>query len=162
MKRPRARSFAPMQALPAWLRALAVALRALVARPSPSPFVEALRRVPASGRPKLRSDGAGDPGEGRGALARPVHRCTGCGLCAELCPTRSLSLASPHGSEATSRHGLRLELVRDRCTGCGLCVERCPEDALIAVRVGEARVARAVGGARVIDLMDERAGGGRR
>ena len=57
-------------------------------------------------------------GEAAPILVDPA-RCTGCGTCAEVCPTRSMALRgtfAPGGVE--------------RCLGCFDCVEACPQDAL--------------------------------
>jgi formate hydrogenlyase subunit 6/NADH:ubiquinone oxidoreductase subunit I len=46
------------------------------------------------------------------------ERCTGCGLCGELCPTGAIRVT------------YRATIVVDRCTGCGICVEVCPLGAI--------------------------------
>jgi ferredoxin len=55
-----------------------------------------------------------------GAVHVEAPICTGCGTCAQTCPTEALTLEEAHGS---------VSLVFDPvlCTGCGQCVARCPE-----------------------------------
>lgn len=58
------------------------------------------------------------PGESAPILV-DAARCTGCGTCAEVCPTRSLTgkgIFAPGGMES--------------CLSCFDCVEACPQDAL--------------------------------
>jgi pyruvate formate lyase activating enzyme len=46
-------------------------------------------------------------------------RCSGCGVCAGICPNGAVSLL-PSGAAVTDRK---------MCRGCGLCVEKCPGEA---------------------------------
>ena len=58
--------------------------------------------------------------ERRGTRHAVVNRlkCTGCGLCEEICPAEALRVTY-------------IAIVdRQRCTGCGKCVETCPNGAL--------------------------------
>jgi NAD-dependent dihydropyrimidine dehydrogenase PreA subunit len=49
-----------------------------------------------------------------------LHRCTGCGLCAELCPTHAVEV-----------QGGKASIVRpDDCTYCEICESYCPEEAI--------------------------------
>jgi len=47
-----------------------------------------------------------------------ADRCTGCGLCQEVCPTGAVSVDKVARIDGS------------KCTGCGQCVAECPEDAL--------------------------------
>ncbi len=58
--------------------------------------------------------------------------CTGCGMCAGVCPTGALAFES-------SEHGVSLSFEPARCAGCGLCLRVCPE-----LRNGAIAVERAV------------------
>lgn len=75
------------------------------------------------------------PGEASPILVEPA-RCDGCGACAEICPTRSLT------ARGTFTPG-----AEERCLSCFDCVEACPTDAL-RPRYGpsSATAARALGG----------------
>jgi len=48
-----------------------------------------------------------------------LHRCTGCGLCADSCRFDAIR---------TLAHGFAVDSIR--CEGCGLCVRICPEQAI--------------------------------
>ncbi len=45
-------------------------------------------------------------------------RCTGCGICQELCPEGAIRLTYVASVDA------------ERCTGCGVCVQSCPQGAV--------------------------------
>ena len=47
------------------------------------------------------------------------EKCTGCGICANVCPVEAVSL----------ENGLA-KVDEQRCTGCGICVPNCPQGAL--------------------------------
>ena len=47
------------------------------------------------------------------------RKCTGCGVCVEVCPL-----------EATSLNDDKAIIDEDTCTECGLCVDECPNDAI--------------------------------
>ena len=51
-------------------------------------------------------------------------RCTGCGLCEQLCPVRAIRVTYVAHVDA------------QRCTGCGVCVQDCPQG---AIRLATAR-----------------------
>lgn len=77
-----------------------------------------------------------------------VDRCASCGVCAKICPTRSIQLAPvPVGEVRSSRHlvveddarleekigeggVLNLPRFADTCMACYGCVNLCPEDAI--------------------------------
>ena len=72
------------------------------------------------------------------ALIDP-QRCTGCGWCVAVCPTRVLSLQVP-GSQ---RYGRKNAVLHDApgCTGCALCAVRCPFEAIRMERLATIAVA---------------------
>ena len=57
-----------------------------------------------------------------GMMTVKNESCTGCGLCAENCPTGSVSIKS---LEDNSK--LELSFRHDKCVACGICVNICPE-----------------------------------
>ncbi len=62
---------------------------------------------------------------GSGLLASvDAERCTGCGLCREVCPQGAVSV------DETAR------VDAGKCTGCGQCVTECPQDALSLRKAG--------------------------
>jgi len=46
-------------------------------------------------------------------------RCTGCGVCLDLCPQEAIVLEAG-----------RAEIRQDLCSGCGICVSACPQGAI--------------------------------
>jgi NADH-quinone oxidoreductase subunit F len=54
---------------------------------------------------------------------RVIESCTGCTLCAQVCPVQAI----------TSRPYERHEVIDERCTRCGMCVTACPENAIVVV-----------------------------
>ena len=47
------------------------------------------------------------------------EKCTGCGVCIDVCPLEAISL----------NDGIAV-IDEDTCTECGLCVNVCPNDAI--------------------------------
>ncbi len=57
-------------------------------------------------------------------------KCTGCGICVQVCPKESLSLNPTGASIKGYIKEDPIELDADKCVLCGVCVALCPEDAL--------------------------------
>ena len=55
--------------------------------------------------------------------------CTGCKMCAEICPNGSISIATEENDGFVEI--IRFEVRHDTCVQCGLCVEICPTHALV-------------------------------
>lgn len=64
-----------------------------------------------------------------------VARCTGCGVCVEVCPVEAITLVDS-----------KARVDQEACTGCGICVNECAVDAIQPVLQGE--LVPAVVGAR--------------
>jgi len=67
-------------------------------------------------RKRIQGLTAVKPGGGHAVVDRT--RCTGCGLCEQLCPVRAIKVTYVANIDA------------QRCTGCGICVQNCPHGAL--------------------------------
>ncbi len=55
-------------------------------------------------------------------------RCTGCGLCVEVCPVEALGLIDANDAHQPKKKKARL--VESACLGCGVCVRNCPRNCL--------------------------------
>ena len=55
-------------------------------------------------------------------------RCTGCGLCIDICPTRALELGPMH-EIATGMDAPPIMMDLDKCTFCSMCANFCPVNA---------------------------------
>jgi len=60
------------------------------------------------------------PSRGRVVLRAKVNeeRCTGCGLCAQVCPQGAIQIGETARVDGA------------RCAGCGLCLDACPQGAI--------------------------------
>lgn len=47
-------------------------------------------------------------------------KCTGCGLCVEVCPVEAIKVADDDVAVVDA----------DECTDCGACVDECPNEAI--------------------------------
>jgi 2-oxoglutarate ferredoxin oxidoreductase subunit delta len=142
VKRARRRSFALLWAVPAWVGSVWAALRRI---PPPATQFEVPDLANAGRIPTLRFSDAGN------------HRCTGCDLCVEICPTRVLRVESV----APSVNGAPVDLTRftldlGGCIGCGRCVEDCPEDALAMARAPAVAIANHMGRPDPLYLFERR------
>ncbi len=57
-----------------------------------------------------------------GMVAIKTESCTGCGICAENCPTGSISKKIAGGNS-----NLEISFCHDKCLACGICANTCPE-----------------------------------
>lgn len=124
VKRSRRRLFSIPRAVPGLIRAL------WAARPGGA------REVPGDvGHLELSGGepvGSGSRFPRLGFDSSGQHRCVGCDLCVQICPSRCLLMESEELAEsgAGSSRVTRFELTRASCIGCGACRVECPENAI--------------------------------
>ncbi|MDD5686522.1 MAG: NADH-quinone oxidoreductase subunit I [Elusimicrobia bacterium] len=66
------------------------------------------------------------PDRFRGVLSYDKSICTGCGLCARICPSQCITLQTRKDEITGKRFVESYEVFNGRCNFCGLCVEICP------------------------------------
>jgi formate hydrogenlyase subunit 6/NADH:ubiquinone oxidoreductase subunit I/bacterioferritin-associated ferredoxin len=63
-------------------------------------------------------------------------KCTGCKICAQVCPTLAITMEPVPGTKAK-----KLAVVHEEsCTGCTACEQRCPFDAIQMTKLEEPRL----------------------
>lgn len=67
-----------------------------------------------------------------GKVTLDGSRCTGCGLCADDCPTRGLTVSANGENDV-----YQLLFKHSLCIACGQCIELCPEQCLCLERTLE-------------------------
>ena len=72
----------------------------------------------------------------RKLLGYDYKRCTGCGLCVSLCPSRALELGPMH-EIATGLDAPPVMMDIDKCSFCGMCANFCPVHAITMGYEGE-------------------------
>jgi formate hydrogenlyase subunit 6/NADH:ubiquinone oxidoreductase subunit I len=65
------------------------------------------------------------PSRSRGLLFNDIAKCTGCGECVKICPTRCIKLETEPGSNATKKWVSVFDLDHGDCIFCGFCVDVC-------------------------------------
>lgn len=70
------------------------------------------------------------PPRTRGLLKNDIDRCTGCRDCAEVCPTRCITVETETGYSANKVWVSIFDIDFSRCIFCGLCVEACQPSSL--------------------------------
>ncbi|NDD92488.1 4Fe-4S dicluster domain-containing protein [bacterium] len=74
------------------------------------------------------------PPRTRGRLVNDVLKCTGCGDCVAVCPTRCIRLATEDGPKIGKKWISTFEIDHSKCIFCGHCVEACQPQSLVHVK----------------------------
>jgi formate hydrogenlyase subunit 6/NADH:ubiquinone oxidoreductase subunit I len=74
------------------------------------------------------------PTRSRGLLFNDIDRCTGCGDCEAVCPSRCIKVEHEPAADVTKAWVSVFDIDFSRCIFCGLCVEVCQPGSLIHTR----------------------------
>lgn len=80
------------------------------------------------------------PPKSRGLLFNQIDICTGCGDCAQECPTQCIRIESEPGQNENKTWVSVFDLDLSRCIFCGMCVRVCEPNSLTHKRDFEASV----------------------
>jgi formate hydrogenlyase subunit 6/NADH:ubiquinone oxidoreductase subunit I len=80
------------------------------------------------------------PSRSRGLLHNTIEKCTGCGDCERICPSRCIQIETEPGPDSSQNWVSRFDIDISRCVFCGLCVEVCPPASLVHTRHYEGAV----------------------
>jgi len=64
------------------------------------------------------------------SLTLDKNRCTGCGICAEICPREAIDIRPPITTEVERINSPTIDIREERCHYCGMCDSICPFGAL--------------------------------
>jgi ferredoxin len=144
VQRPRRSLFAVPRALPDWLRLVWATFFRTSTGDTDRSRMDSTRAgsLDTPLFPRLTLDGSGS------------HRCVGCGLCIQVCPSRCLAIGTEGQGEELEV--TRFDLVRGACIGCGLCDEACPENAIELVAGCRVELAPFSGRLGIADLLLDR------
>jgi 4Fe-4S ferredoxin len=64
------------------------------------------------------------------SLILDKNKCTGCGICGEICPKEAIELQKPLNNEKKNASAPTLKIIKEKCQYCGMCEAICPFGAL--------------------------------
>lgn len=73
----------------------------------------------------------------RYSLTLDKKKCTGCGICMEICPREAIEVTTTPKIEDEKAKPPTVKLNKEKCTYCGICEALCPFGALIVKINGE-------------------------
>lgn len=80
------------------------------------------------------------PARSRGLLWNDIDKCTGCGECQLVCPTRCISVETEISPNPTKTWVSVFDIDHSQCVFCGLCVEVCMPGSLVHTKEYELSV----------------------
>lgn len=80
------------------------------------------------------------PARARGLVFNEIEKCTGCGDCANICPTQCIAIESQKSARNNRAWVSKFDIDFSNCVFCGLCVEVCEPESLIQTKEVQAAV----------------------
>ncbi|NDF14144.1 4Fe-4S dicluster domain-containing protein [bacterium] len=80
------------------------------------------------------------PARARGLVFNEIEKCTACGECVKVCPTRCIRVEARINERNNRAWVSRFEVDFSNCVFCGLCVDVCEPNSLVQTKEVQAAV----------------------
>jgi formate hydrogenlyase subunit 6/NADH:ubiquinone oxidoreductase subunit I len=74
------------------------------------------------------------PARSRGLLFNEIEKCTGCGNCNAVCPTKCITIDAQVNERNNKTWVTQFDIDFSNCIFCGLCVEVCDPNSLVQTK----------------------------
>jgi NADH-quinone oxidoreductase subunit I len=74
------------------------------------------------------------PARARGLVFNEIEKCTGCGICADVCPTQCIEVAVETNSRNNRPWVSKFDIDFSKCIFCGICVDVCEPNSLVQTK----------------------------
>jgi NADH-quinone oxidoreductase subunit I len=74
------------------------------------------------------------PARSRGLLFNEIEKCTGCGDCNAVCPTKCITIDAQLNERNNKQWVTQFDIDFANCIFCGLCVEVCEPNSLVQTK----------------------------
>ena len=80
------------------------------------------------------------PARSRGLVFNEIDKCTGCGDCAKICPTKCIEVEAQIKERNNRAWVSKFDIDFSNCVFCGLCVDICEPNSLVQTKEVQAAV----------------------
>ncbi len=80
------------------------------------------------------------PARARGLVFNEIEKCTGCGDCTRVCPTKCITVEAKTNERNNRPWVSKFDIDFSNCIFCGLCVEVCEPESLTQTKEVQAAV----------------------